>query len=313
VAEFDSVIPAGGSGTLKAKVHTSPGQNRKLTKTVSVSTDSPIARQLTLRLSLDVVSPIVVLPRPNMMLTATVGAETSDRILLRRSDGKPLKIEKMTVNIPDLLTLKTIEVKDTDEDYRRLQGQPGDLWLEATALPQKVTSSKSVQAVLHTNHPDQPELQLALVLRVREAVEALPTTVQIRVRDGRALGRQANATIRSNTNDMFEVTGVEVSHPEIFTADVLTKGERTAHTLRIQLAEGLDESTLSLPFKGHIRAKTSAAVKPLVELDLLVSEHSYRSARPPSTRVRRPVDPVQPGRLAPTPTAPTTESPGEEG
>ena len=287
MAEYDSVIPAGGSGTLKAKVHTSPGLSRKLAKTVAVSTDSPSARQLTLRLSLDVVAPIIMLPRPSLMLVAPVGTQTSDRLLLRRSDGKPLEVNKIDISIPDTFTLETIEVKDEAEEYKRIKAQPGDLWLQATALPQDGNTSRSVQAVLHTNHPEQPKLQVPLILRVREAIEALPTTVQIRVRDGKALGRQVNATIRSNTRERFEITGIEVSHPDVFTAAALTKGEQTAHTLRIQLAQDLDESTLILPFRSRIKASTSAEVKPVVELDLLIAEH--RPRRPAPTQVRRPV------------------------
>jgi hypothetical protein len=239
-----------------------------------------------------------------MMVMATVGSDASDRVLLHRGDGKPLKVDKIEVNPPQAFTVKVIQVKEKDERFGRLLGQPGDLWMEATVRPQQKVGSQNAEAVLRTNHPDQSELKVPLTVRVRELIEVLPATTQIRLRDGKALGRYTSATLRSNTRQAFEVTSIEVAHPEIYTATCLTKGARTSHTIRVQLAAGLDESALNVPFNGQVTIGTSAPDKPVVELGLLIAEHRYQSRRPSAARVRPPQARRRPATSEPQPTTP---------
>jgi hypothetical protein len=302
VAEYDSVIPAGKSGTLKAKVHTTQGRSQRLSKTVAVTTDFPQMRQMTLRLTLESVAAITITPRPSLMVMATVGSDASERLLLHRGDGQPLLVDKIEVNPPDIFTVSLIPAEGKNKEYGRLVGQPGDLWLTASVLPQQNVGSKNANAVLHTNHPDQPKLTVPLTARVRELIEVMPTTAQIRLRDGKALGRYTSATLRSNTRQAFEVTSIEVAHPEVYTATCLTKGARTSHTIRIQLAAELDESTLNLPYHGKVKIGTSEPGKPALELGLLIAEHRYQSRRPSTARVRPPQ-----ARRRPTPQATTPD------
>ena len=60
MAEYDSVIPAGGSGTLTAKIKTSPMQNGRISKSINVVTDAADARNIRLRFTIGVETSIVV-------------------------------------------------------------------------------------------------------------------------------------------------------------------------------------------------------------------------------------------------------------
>jgi hypothetical protein len=74
VAEHDSVIPPGGSGTLTAVLKTSANQNRRFSKAINVVTDAEDARSFSLRFTVDVRAPIVARPSYRLSLTAISGS-----------------------------------------------------------------------------------------------------------------------------------------------------------------------------------------------------------------------------------------------
>ena len=63
MAEFDSVIPAGGKGTLTAKIKTTSTQNGPVSKGIAVNTDAAGAERLMLNVRFTAVSAVMVLPR----------------------------------------------------------------------------------------------------------------------------------------------------------------------------------------------------------------------------------------------------------
>ena len=67
------MIPAGGSGKLTARVATKPGQNGRVSKSVTVFTDEPGAQPRQLVFNFEASSPVMVLPRQTLYLRGQVG------------------------------------------------------------------------------------------------------------------------------------------------------------------------------------------------------------------------------------------------
>ena len=297
MAEHVSVIPAGGSGKLTAKVTTKPTQNGKVTKTITVETDSPGAERVVLRLGFEVSSPILIKPSPRVVLTAIQGAQKSERVLLHRSDGKPLEVVRVEVPSPQLIQAKTTPAK-AGEQHGAVDG---DVWLEVTVKPDAASVSTTEILKLVTNHPEAGTLELPVNLRVRGLVEATPEKVQLYFAEDSPAGRSTIVRIRHNQGKAFEIRELTVSDPALFTATSLSPEAANVLNIRLDLAPGVDAKTLTTPRNGSLRITCSEEAQPVIEVPVIVSPRSMtgkrQTARPP-----RPL-PAPQRMLRPTPGA----------
>ena len=108
MAEYDSVIPAGSSGKLVAKMTTSIVQQGRVSKTIGVRTDSASSPNLQLRFSVEIHRPISAAPAFRFHLTTVEGTAVSERILLHRVDGQEFSVRRTKVDRTDLVA--TFEV-----------------------------------------------------------------------------------------------------------------------------------------------------------------------------------------------------------
>jgi len=288
VAEHDSVIPAGGSGTLTASVKTTQWQSRRISKAITVLTDSADQRSLTLRFTVEAYSPIVVRPGVRINLTTIQGAAGSTRILLHRADGKALTVTEVVAEHPQFhvraspvtggedTPSKPADAAGLWEDLatrrRPIDAAPGDVWIEFAMQEALVPGSTAGELHLTTNHPEAPELNLPYMVRVRPLIEARPEAVRMWLSPNRTSeGRSAIVSLRHNRRGEFAVTDIEVSHPDIFVAAANSTGEGTRQAVRVALVDGLGAEGLAGSVEGWIKVATDDPERPMVEIPVIVS------------------------------------------
>ena len=278
MAEHDSVIPAGGSGTLTAKMHTSPVQDGRVSKSISVQTDAPLSRVINLRFTVEVKAAIKVKPRLRLNLTTLQGETVSRGILLHRTDGKSLEILGVETGDPSLVaSVVPIAEPTKKEGYPAVAG---DVWIEVAVGPKTSVGSRTGTARVFTNHPDLPQLDVPYTLRVRPLIEVRPATVRLWLSGGSAEGNSTLLSLRGNAGHEFSVTGIEVSHPEIFFATAGTNEELMQHRIRVGLVKGLDRESVKSSIEGSIRIRTDSTVRPVVDIPVLVAPKRALTRRP---------------------------------
>ena len=270
MAEYDSVIPAGGSGTLTAKIKTSPMQNGRISKSINVVTDAADARNIRLRFTIGVETSIVVSPAFRFSFSTIEGEKGRTRVLLHRSDGKPLKILGVETGDPELTA--RIEMVAGSGSQKGQDGVSGDAWIELVSSPAANVGRRSGSVRIATNHPDLPELVMPSVWRVRPLIEARPEIVRLwpPTNSGRVT-RSGLVSLRRVGKKKFTVTGLEVSHPEIFTAAANSTAAATRQAIRVNLLEDVTLDTLESTIEGWVKIETDDPERPTIEVPVIVS------------------------------------------
>ena len=298
MAEHDSVIPAGGSGTLTAILKTAATQNGRLSKSVGVVTDAGDARNFRLRFTADVRAPIVAKPSFRLNLNTISGSASSTRVLLHRADGQALEIGEVTLDHPDLV-VRARPVNETADAHpatsepadlwsemasrtRNIEAKVGDVWIELAAKPSAAPGRTSGKLRFTTNDPDAPEVSLPYWVRVRPLIEVRPEGVRMWLSPRRGEeGRSSIVTLRQTKGGEFAVTDVEVSHPEIFTAAANSTATASRQAVRVRLADGLDRDGIAGSVEGWIEVHTDDAEQPVVEIPVIVAPTRALAARRP--------------------------------
>jgi hypothetical protein len=288
LAEFDSVIPAGGSGKLVARLKTTPLVDRRVSKTVAVSTDSANVPRLTLRVSVDARTPIKVLPHSRLAVTAIEGEEGRRRALLRRPDGEKLEILEMDTGISSVGVVTTPVVER--EKWGDLEAEPGDVWLDLILEAGAPTGSRSGRLKLATNHPDAPSLEVTYAFRVRPLIESRPAGAQLWPSPAvSGEGHSKILTLSLNRKGKFAVSNVEVTHPELFMAYAISEEPGPRQLLRVELNEGLRPESISATVEGWIEVTTDIPGYSVLDVPVLVasSRAGTRRGFPPARPKQR--------------------------
>ena len=289
MAEFDSVIPAGGSGQLTAKVQTKQGTSARLAKSVVVQTDAPGAEQLRLVVSFKVVTPIVVTPAHRVYLNTVEGQSQTERVLLHRNDGQPLRA---TLAAPALATGLSARILPFDtapvDPGRGPTAVAGDQWLEVSVDAVSGPMNHNGVIGLATDHPELPRLEVPLIVRVRPLIDVRPAMVQLWLPDGGPDRTSALVRLSHAGRQSFEITAVEVADPSSITAQVVGTGARQIHSLRVALTDEVSFDGDSV--RTSLRVLTSESAKP----ELLVPVQIH--ARDPSRRHTTELRPAGPSR-----------------
>lgn len=300
MAEYDSVIPAGSSGTLSARMSTGSTQSGRVSKSIGVFTDDAAARELRLRFAVELYMPVTVKPSPRLAITLVEGGTAGARLLLSRDDGQALEIvppELGTVGLSVSVRTAAAEpgppAKTAEAETPAPWGQarrgskgpeagPGDVWLELSAAPVTAPGVYSGTLRVATNHPDAPELELPYTVRVRPMLEAHPEAVRLwATAPSNDPGRSLLLSLHHNGGRAFSIAGVEVSHPELFAAVLIPQqAEGTRQMLRVRLADGLERDSLGAGVRGWIRITTDDGEHPAVEVPVLVAPSRAASRRP---------------------------------
>jgi hypothetical protein len=276
---------------------TTPTQNGRVSKAVTVSTDAPGAESLRLRFTVDVQMPIVAEPVFRFTLNTVAGSTAAARLLLSRSDGKPLAILGTVVPLPKLtVTTRAVgeaaapdsPVGDRDqtpwgmaEPAKGLKPAAGDVWVEMAVAPSLAAGRYSGEVEMATNDPRAPEIAIPFTVRVRPLIEARPDVVRMwAAPEANDPGRSAIVTLSRYGGGKFAVTAVEVSHPKVFTAVAYNSQASPQQTIRVGLAEGIGTEALHGGVEGWIRVTTDDPEMPQLEIPVLVAPNQMLSRRP---------------------------------
>jgi len=284
VAEFDSVIPAGQSGTLTAKVKTTSTQNGPVSKGIAVTTDAPGAERLMLNLSFTAVSAVSVLPRPQITLNGIVGDEPEVTLILHRADGEKLEVTGITSNEPRIV----IATKPVTEEQMvgRQQAKPGDVLLIASVAPDVKPVIVNGRIKLQTNHPDGTDVTITYSLRIRAVIEANPAQVRLLLQEGNSSARTMLIRVQNNRRGQFKLTGVEPSKPELFRAEVLdgdTKAQ--VHSVAVMLQDDVLPGSIESSLFESLVLKTDDPAEPELTVPVHIEPRALRRPAQP-----RPLD-----------------------
>ena len=277
------MIPAGGSGKLKAKVKTSTGRSGRQNKSIAVHTSSPAAGSIRLTLGYNVVTPIVASPSYRIYVNGVEGTPETHKLLLHRADGQPLEAKIDKVSAGDGVDVRLETVTTPEAGQGKVMAQVGDLWLvtEVGEVPGGFVHSGLV--VLSTNHPESPRLDIPMSLRMRPLIDVRPGTVQLWPADGGPGGTEVYVRLSHSQRVEFEVKAVEVADPKLISAELISEGAQKIHSVRVFLPEEFAgvESSVST----SVRISTSEVGKPVFDLPVTVSPRHAALRR----SVRRPV------------------------
>jgi len=275
VAEHDSVIPAGGSGKLTAKVKTSVTQFGQISKNVSVTTDATGAERLSLNVRFTAVASIEVLPRPQVYLSGTEGDEIVRHLLVRRRDGEPLEVTEIKHHDPRIVvTTKRLEEPRT---IGELAGRQGDVLMTIATAPGLEAQGINGRFRFSTNHPDVPNVAVSYALRLRPVIEARPAQVRLILQEGNEPARSAMMRVHHNRSDDFKITAAASSKPELFTAELIDgDAEQQVHTVAVMLDENVQAGALRGRAMETLVLTTDDPANPEVEVSVLIEPRGLR-------------------------------------
>lgn len=282
------MIPAGGSGKLKAKISLRQGQTNPLSKSIMVYTDAGDARPIRLRLKVQPVAPVTVLPRMYVHLQASTGEPGGESLLLRRSDGKPLEVTSATSVPAERLDLSWRTVgEDGEEAVRGVAPVSGDVRLELRLAEDAPVGRRNGVLRVATNHPDAPTLDIPYVAIVRSRIEPRPAEVGLRAAPPGRAGRQTELRLSSTVGVPFEITRLEVSDPDLIRVEVVGEAARQLHhRLNVVLAKDPESDDPAREIRGWVRIHTSDASLPTVEVPVRVWPDPSRVRRGSTAELR---------------------------
>jgi hypothetical protein len=266
---------------------TTPLADRRVSKTVAVRTDAANMSKITLRFSVDVRTPIKILPHNRLAVSALEGEEGTRRVLLRRADGQPLDILEVDTGSATLDAI-TSPVAER-EKWGNLEAVPGDVWLDIVLAAGAPIGWRTGKLHLTTNHPDASSLEFTYAYRVRPLIEPRPAGV--RLWPSPAVSGEGHSTIITlslNRKGKFTVTGVSVSHPEIFIAHTISDAPGPRQLVRVELAEGLRPESIGGTLEGWIGVSTDVPGHAVLEVPVLVASSREGTLRAFPTQRRRP-------------------------
>ncbi len=266
------MIPAGGSGTLKAKIVLRQGQTNPLSKSIMVYTDADSGRPLRLRLKVQPVAPVTVLPQMYVHLRASTGDPGGESVLLRRGDGEVLEITSATSVPAEALELSWQKVgPDGGDAVRGVVPRQGDVRLELRLAADAPVGRRNGVVRVATNHPDSPTLDIPYVVIVRARIEPRPSQVGLRAAPPGRAGRDAELRLASTVGEPFEITRLEVSDPELLLVEVLgDAAKQLNHRLKVALARDPEPADPAREIHGWVRVHTTDPSLPTVEVPVRV-------------------------------------------
>jgi hypothetical protein len=92
--------------------------------------------------------------------------------------------------------------------------------------------------------------------------------------------------LNRNGEGSFTITGIDVSHPEIFSAAVISAEPAGRQTVRVELAGGLGPEAISGTIEGWIEISTDDPIRAKLEVPVVVASSREGTRRAFPTRRR---------------------------
>ena len=191
-------------------------------------------------------------------------------MLLSRADGEALEILSAEIGDQKLVVnTEPVVKKERTNDY---EAAPGDVWLELVLPADAPIGNRKGKLRLSTNDPVAQSFDLPFVARVRPLIEHRPDGVRLWPTPSRTGdGYSGFVTLNKNGEGFFSITGIDVSHPEVFSAAVVSLEPAKRQTVRVELAEGLGPEAISSTIEGWIEIKTDDPIRSKIEVPVLVA------------------------------------------
>ncbi len=258
-------------------------RDRRITKSIAVLTDDADNKNLRLRFSVDVRAPIVFKPNSRLVVSTVEGKETSKRVLLRRADGETLEI--LSTETDDQRLLVAIEPVVKKERTNEHEAAPGDVWLELALPADAPIGSRAGKLRLATNDPVAKSFEVPVAVRVRPLIAHRPDGVRLWPTPSRSGdGYSGFVNLTRAGEGSFTITGIDVSHPEVFSAAAISAEPAGRQTVRVELAAGLGPEAITSTIEGWIEIRTDDPVRTKVEVPVIVASNREGSRRPFATR-----------------------------
>jgi hypothetical protein len=274
------VIPAGGTGTLTAKIKTTTIQSGGVSKSIGVTTDAPGAQRLTLHMTFKSVPSVSVLPRPQVRINGVIGDQPTATVIVRRFDGEELKILGVE-NAEERLVI-TAKPAGKSVQIGRNKTAPGDILLVASLAPGVTDVSTNGRFRIKTNHPEAEMLDLTYSIRMRPAIEARPNQVRLLLQEGNTPGRTMLARVQHNLREQFKVTGATPSNPELFRVQIVDGDtKQQVHTVAVVLQDDVLPGSLANRVLESVVLTTDDQTQPRVIIPVLIEPKELRKPRQP--------------------------------
>jgi hypothetical protein len=281
VAEFDSVIPAGGSGKLVAKTKTRPLRTARFSKSITVTTDAEDAPNVMLRFTVDAKAAIRMLPSDRLVVYSIEGEEARQRMLLRNTDGEQLEVSGAETELEYLRATTRPVVKK--ESWNRIEALPGDVWIELDLFADAPVGVHHGYLELTTNNPMARSLRIPYLARVRKIISVKPDGARLWIAgSGDFDGASTFLGLEHNRGGQFKITGISVSDPEIFTAQSMSDETGRRQTVRVKLKQGLTPESIAGTVQAWITISTDVPELAELKVPVLVA--------PTKAGVRRPFE-----------------------
>jgi hypothetical protein len=271
VPEFDSVIPAGGSGTLTASVATKANQRGRQVKSIQVLTDADVAPAVRLQVVMEVHVPIEILPRPRLDLQAIEGGDDSATLVFRRSDGGPLTLSDPVSRVGAWVEF---DVETVARDGRLDNGlalREGDAIVTARVRPGAEPVRRDGTLQLRSNHPQMPVLTVPVAVRIRQMIEVRPSEVRLVSGTSRPGSGSTIVRIVHNHNRPFRLAAVVPERPAVVQAGPATDGARTVHNVWIRLTQTASGEPVELPLRADVTVTLEGVDQRTITIPVVVS------------------------------------------
>jgi hypothetical protein len=262
VAEYEKVIPPGGSGTITATVHTG-GAPGLISRGIALKTNSTENGDLSLTCRGYTAKPFEVLPSDRLLLDKIkYGRARKEQLTIRATDEQPFRIEKV----------------EATSEYILTRSAPLDEKRNAYTLTVEVPSTAPIETRLNgiitirTDHKKNPKIELYYSGIVEGPISVRPKWITMQ---HNRTGEKGVVTLSATGEDPFEVRKVEA--PKGIRARVNPKERGKLYDVEVTLAgpviqsKGLklsimtnqkEQAVISVPIVVTAEAKPTSPEQP---------------------------------------------------
>jgi hypothetical protein len=261
VADYDKEIPAGGQGSVKAKLDTKDFAG-PISKSILIMTNDPTEPTVSVVIKANVQPFVEVLPRPLIRFNAVQHEPMTEKVVVVSTDpSRDLKVTKVESSVP-FLDAKVRKLPDSE----LVPGKPADQFEVTVAMKDDApVGPVSGQLAIFTDHPKAKEVAVKVYGVVRALVHVTPSqlefgNVEAKARPGRNLIVVNNRT----TNDPLAITGITVDDPAFETSvSTIEEGRRfqVAVSVKGDAAPGVHDATLTLKTDDPDFAELTVPIK----------------------------------------------------
>jgi hypothetical protein len=230
VADFDKEIPAGGTGTIRAKLDTT-NFNGPISKSLLVITNDPEKPSMNLVLKAEVRPILEVLPRPLVRFNAIQLEQVTDKVTVVSDQPEPFTISKAVSAVPYI----TASVRKLGEGELVAGKQKSQYEVTLTLTDKAPVGPINTEVVLKTDNPKAKEVPIRVFGVVRALLHVTPSQLQFgSVEAASSPGRNV-LIVNNREGEAVQITGVEINDPA-FEAKAMTieEGRRYQVTVTVK-------------------------------------------------------------------------------